>query len=67
MGDADEAKVLATELEYCKTQLQDDNERADALIAYTNKIPEPFKDDFAGENPWVSSKGGGGGGGCVIL
>jgi len=66
MGDPDESKVVAAELEYCKTKLEDDGSRADAIIKYTSSVAEPFKEDFSGENPWISSKSGGGGG-CVIL
>eukprot|EP00966_Prymnesium_polylepis_P205819 4769272-Prymnesium_polylepis.1 len=38
MGD-DDAKAVKAELEFCKTQLEDDNVRADALIAFTKKDP----------------------------
>eukprot|EP00966_Prymnesium_polylepis_P101144 2342309-Prymnesium_polylepis.1 len=38
MGD-DDAKVIQTERDYCKSKLEDDNARADALIAYTKSVP----------------------------
>ena len=66
MGDVDEAKVIASELDFCKTKLEADGDRADALIKYTQSVQDPFQEGYAGENPWVSAKGGGGGG-CVIL
>ena len=65
MGD-DDAKAIKTELDFCKSSLEDDDSRANALIDYTKKVQDPFSDTFAGENPWVSGAKGGGGG-CVIL
>jgi len=65
MGD-DDAKAVKAELEFCKTQLEDDNVRADALIAFTKKDPDPFSENYSGDNMWVSNQKAGGGG-CVIL
>ena len=38
MADMDEA-TLAGELKFCQKELQDDDARADALIAYTKSVP----------------------------
>jgi hypothetical protein len=67
MDDKDyEAKVVQAELAFCRKELEDDGLRADELISYAKKVPEPFSDSFTGENAWISSKSGGGSS-CVIL
>lgn len=67
MSDHDsEVKQVKTELEVCKTSLEDDNKRADDIIAFTKEKPEPFSENYTGENAWVNNKSSGGGG-CAIL
>lgn len=41
MGD-DDLKSVKAELEFCRTQLEDDNTRADALINYTKSVQVAF-------------------------